>query len=159
MLEFGIYSAGDEYGNAEKRKMIIDGICSALFLALYIITFISAVDLTNGITISIDTILLSLLILITTWWIPLLNIVSISESRRYLKNNKLICLYFYNLEEFMKMQKIPKDRFIILLSKNGAVLAENKWEEESCRICSKYDTYEQLKAYCNKHAVCIKVNN
>lgn len=159
MLEFEIYSAGDEYGNAEKRKMIIDGICSALFLALYIITFISAVDLTNGITISIDTILLSLLILITTWWIPLLNIVSISESRRYLKNNKLICLYFYNLEEFMKMQKIPKDRFIILLSKDGAVLAENKWEEESCRICSKYDTYEQLKAYCNKHAVCIKINN
>lgn len=75
------------------------------------------------------------------------------DSLKNIKNNKLISLYLYDIEDFSKLGGIPEGKFILFSNENGVVLAEKKYETESRAFSFGAKYFYQFEEYYDKHAV------
>lgn len=138
--EFNVYSCGDKKASFENQNMI------KCFISIFFLLFLMIVSL---IIFGSDS------ILILCFLVPIGFILCIGAKIVYQnkKDNKIISLYFYDIDDFVQINKIPEDKTIVFISKNGTVLAdlENKYEAE--HFCNNFSQYLKIKEYCKNNNV------
>ena len=86
-------------------------------------------------------------------WLTILMLFEAKSSFKDIKENKLISLYLYDIDDFAKIGEIPKDKFILFSNENGVVLADKQHENESRTFSFGAKYYHEFEEYYDKHAV------
>lgn len=81
------------------------------------------------------------------------TLLEIKKLFKRIKSNKMIPLYLFDINEFIKIGKIPEDKFILFSDKTGAVLAMKKYETESKNFCNSVRHFYEFKDYYYRNAV------
>lgn len=143
-----VWSTGSKSAMTEKIKIMLYSISFIMFFNLYIKTFIFNLD-----SISLEYIMFGIIDICLLGLVVALIIWRIKKLYRSIKNNKLICIYLYKIEEFAKIGKIPEDKFVLFSDKKGIVLAEKKFKEESIAFSHGNKNFNNFEKYYDKYAV------
>ena len=149
-----VWSGGSEKAKTTKTNAIMYSITCVILCILHITFFTCSPydDKTIPVTL-IDHLLFggffSLIFVIFTFG----SFIAAKDSFKNIKKNKLITLYLYDIEDFARIGEIPEDKFILFSDKNGVVLAEKEFEDESKTFSFEAKYYHEFEEYYNKQAV------
>lgn len=146
-----VWSCGNEKASVAKTDAILYGIAFTMFCVLHVLFFIS--DMGNPDMTIWEHILCGLcfscILGLFTYGLG----YGVIDTLKHIKQNKLIPIYLYTVEEFIKLGDIPEDKFVLFSDETGTVLAEKEFEEESEYFCSGTKYFYVFEEYYEKHAV------
>ena len=149
-----VWSGGNEKAMVTKWNAFLYFICFIMLCIIHIATFICNPydDRTKEVTIG-NHILFGLMVVGMFGWLTVLFLYAAIDSYKEIKKNKLISLYLYDMNNFIKIGKIPDDKFILFSSEYGTVLADKEHEDESRNFSSGARHFSEFEDYYEKHAV------
>lgn len=150
--EMIVWSEGSE-GAASTKKCIVLSIFTIIIDIILVITFFTCNmhdDTTIPMTL-LEHIGYGLFGLILFGWITPLSLFSIKDNLEYIKLNKLIPIQIYDINEFIKIDTLSEDEFVVFSDECGAILGLKKYEKESKRFCDGTKFFYQFKEYYEKH--------
>lgn len=149
-----VWSGGNKEAKDAKKYTFI---YSLIFIGLFILHIAAfaypTYNNTNGDSDIIEPLIVGGIILVTLGWITLFAFLGVIESLIEIKLNKLITLYLYDMENFIKMGEIPENMCIVFLKKEGVVLGEKANKYESLGFTYKADHFSDFIDYYDKKAV------
>lgn len=149
-----VWSGGSENAKTTKTNAILTGICFIMLCILHVTAFICNPNDDKTIPATIgDHMLFGMLFIVILGWLTVLMFFATKNSFKDIKKNKLIPLYLYDIEDFARIGEIPEDKFILFSNKNGVVLADREFEDESRTFSFGVKYYYQFEEYYDKHAV------
>ena len=147
-----VWSGGNKNAKTAKQMVFV---YSQVFIALflfYMTTFIYSINkYKNGNQSLVPNILLLVTYTLIFGFIEKIMFTGVKDSLKDIKNNKLITLYLYTIDNFVRIGEIPEDKFILFLDERGVVLAEKRYEDESRSFSFGVNDFDDFK-YCEKEA-------
>ena len=150
--ELKTYSCGSKNGRWAKINAIGYGIAFILFCSLHIMFFTINLheDKTQPMIFS-EHLLAGITFSMILGWLTFLLFEMLKDTFYALKENKEITLYLYSFPEFIKLQKIPSDKFILFSDMDGIVLADKKHKKESKYFTFGVKSFYEFLDYYDKH--------
>lgn len=143
-----VWSNGNKSVATEKTKILLYSISFIMFCVLYTKTFIF-----NSDSVSLEYIMFGIIGVCLLGISATLTVLEIKKSYKNIKNNKLICIDMYKIEDFAKIGKFPEDKFILFSDEKGIVLAEKKFKEESIVFSHGIKHFSDFEKYYDKYAI------
>ena len=149
-----VWSGGSKNARTTKTNAILEGICFIMLCILHVTAFICNLndDKTIHATLG-DHMFFGMFFIVLLGWLTVLMFFMTKSSFKDIKKNKLIPLYLYDIEDFARIGEIPEDKFILFSDKNGVVLADKEFEDESRTFSFGAKYYYEFKKYYHKNAV------
>lgn len=144
-----IWSAGDRTGKQEKIKIIFLAVCIVLDFAA-----ITAPCITANLIVSedppmsvLESLFLSLFLFVVLGWVIPVLMFGINYSIKNIKNNKLIPLYIYTIDEFAAIGRVPDNKFVVFSDAQGVVLGLKKYEDETKNACEWIKYFREFESF------------
>ena len=147
--ELKTYSCESKDGREVKINAIGYGVVLILFCALQIM-FFTVEDKTQPITFS-EHLLVGITFSMILGWPTFCLFETLKDTFYALKENKEITLYLYSFPEFIKLEKIPSDKFILFSDTDGIVLADKNHKKESKYFTLRFRSFYEFLDYYDKH--------
>lgn len=149
-----VWSGGSENAKTTKTNAIGYSICFILLCVLHVISFICNPNDDKTVPVTLGThIMFGMMLVGLIGWLTVLMFFAAKSSFKDIKNNKLISLYLYKIEDFAKIGEIPEDKFILFSDNTGVVLADKKDRYESMTFSSGAKYFYEFEKYYDKNAV------
>lgn len=149
-----VWSCGNETAKTEKINMIGYILCFILLCILHVIAFVCNPNDDKSIHVTIrEHLSYGIMLLCLVGWLTALMLFMIKDSFDNIKENKLISLYLYKIEDFVKIGEIPEDKIILFSDKRGVVLADKKHKNESEHFSFGAKSFGEFENCYNKYAV------
>ena len=147
-----IWSAGNEKASIAKLEFILSVLASIICCGAHVLFFVANFHDDKSIPMTIwDHICCGMLFSVFMSLITLCVICSTIDTFKNIKLNKLIPIYLYEIDEFVKLGNIPEDKFVLFSDERGIVLAENKYKKESKYCCNNIKYFHEIEDYYEKY--------
>lgn len=151
--EMIVWSEGSENAKTTKIYIVLYTIIAILYFILIILFSTCNImhdDKTIPMTL-LEHIGNGLFGLLLFGWMCPLCLDAAKKELKYIKLNKLIPIRIYNINEFIKINTLSEDEFVVFSDEHGAVLGLKKYEKESERFCNGVKYFYQFEEYYEKH--------